>query len=124
MREIKFRLVDDQNNIIQNITGFECLEDGKIDGVFVDGDYYDLEENKLKLLQFTGLYDKNNTPIYEGDIVMYDYEWTKPTETGVITWNKENASFQIKGHIPSSSMKHLNEMKVVGNIYDNEVEEC
>ena len=32
-----------------------------------------------------------------------------------------NSSFQIKGHIPSSSMKHLNRMKVIGNIYESEV---
>ena len=49
---------------------------------------------------------------------MFDYEWTEPDEIGVITWNKDNASFQIKGHIPSSSMKHLDRMKVIGNVWD------
>lgn len=53
---------------------------------------------------------------------MFDYEWTKPDEIGIIIWNKDTASFQIKGHIPSSSMKHLDRMKVIGNIYENEVD--
>lgn len=128
-REIKFRGKRTYNN--------EWIYGSLIDNKFIfDKDYdnydiyYDEEYGNGRLLevdsktigQYTGLKDKNGVDVYEGDKVMFDYEWTEPDEIGVITWNKDTASFQIKGHIPSSSMKHLDRMKVIGNIYENEVD--
>lgn len=137
-REIKFRIWDSVHNKIIYLKDMVSFE---YDNGF---DVYELyfEENNLKcrgyddfdddfggtivnetdlpIMECTGLKDKNGVEVYEGDKVMFDYEWTKPDEIGVITWNKDTASFQIKGHIPSSSMKHLDRMKVIGNIYENE----
>jgi uncharacterized phage protein (TIGR01671 family) len=139
-REIKFRAWDSVHNRMIYLK--DCVSFGHID----EFDVYELyfEENGLKcrvykeydddfgggiadetdlaIMQYTGLKDKNGVEVYEGDKVMFDYEWTKPDEIGVITWNKDTASFQIKGHIPSSSMKHLDRMKVIGNIYENKVD--
>lgn len=141
-REIKFRAWDNEYKymnykVLVGIYGdWEKVKDDKnytACAMWIEPDKVDYKcdphwanfepyHKDIYLMQYTGLKDKNGVEVYEGDKVMFDYEWTKPDEIGVITWNKDTASFQIKGHIPSSSMKHLDRMKVIGNIYENEVD--
>lgn len=141
-REIKFRIWDNKYKymnykVLVGIYGdWEKVKDDKnytACAMWIEPDKVDYKcephwahfepyHKDIHLMQYTGLKDKNGVEIYEGDKVMFDREWTEPDEIGVITWNKDTASFQIKGHIPSSSMKHLDRMKVIGNIYENEVD--
>lgn len=139
-REIKFRAWDSVHNKIiylKDVVSFEYNNGFDVYELYFEennlkcrgyDDFDDdfggtiVNETDLPIMEYTGLKDKNGVEIYEGDKVMFDYEWTRPDEIGVITWNKDTASFQIKGHIPSSSMKHLDRMKVIGNIYENEVD--
>ena len=141
-REIKFRAWDDHYKymnykvLVGTYGEWEKVKDDKnytACSMWIEPDKVDYEcepywthfepyHKDIHLMQYTGLKDKNGVEVYEGDKVMFDNEWTEPDEIGVITWNKDTASFQIKGHIPSSSMKHLDRMKVIGNIYENEVD--
>lgn len=129
-REIKFRIWDNADKkylSLQDYQGLGAIE-VENDGTLTLSPRYRFLTSMMIMperfipQQYVGLKDKNGVEVYEGDKVMFDYEWTKPDEIGVITWNKDTASFQIKGHIPSSSMKHLDRMKVIGNICENEVD--
>ena len=141
-REIKFRVWDNKYKymnykVLVGIYGdWEKVKDDKnytACAMWIEPDKVDYKcephwahfepyHKDIHLMQYTGLKDKNGVEVYEGDKAMFDYEWTEPDEIGEITWNKDTASFQIKGHISSSSMKHLDRMKVIGNIYENEVD--
>lgn len=129
-REIKFRVWDNANKKYLSLQDYRDLGAIEVenDGTLTLSPIFRFLTSMMIMperfipQQYVGLKDKNGVEVYEGDKVMFDYEWTKPDEIGVITWNKDTASFQIKGHIPSSSMKHLDRMKVIGNIYENEVD--
>ena len=74
------------------------------------------EVDPSTVCQFTGLTDKNETPIYEGDIVTY--KDNNAERRGAIVWDNESIAFCFeKGfflcHFPSKNMI------VIGNEFDN-----
>ena len=86
--------------------------------------------------QFTGLYDKKNKPIYEGDI-MYSEFSDGSGGYDLIGWNKSQISFgmmdnysyqskqegydfpEFKNYVLINYLKKALICEVVGNIYDN-----
>lgn len=121
MRDIKFRAYDKLNK------KFICLDDFCIEGTGCYGnimhncpDYNDdmieWESTGYELMQFTGLKDKNDKDIYEGDIV----SWTQPdngeVDSGTIIWNKEYAGFEITGD-HCLDWNHM--LTIIGNIHEN-----
>jgi hypothetical protein len=70
--------------------------------------------------QFTGLYDKNKKPIYEGDRVRFGYT-EKEDFFGEVIWLKDRASFGVRYENITETFEDLGFVQklfeVVGNIF-------
>ncbi len=86
-------------------------------GHFINvGGYRAVEIDPDTVGQFTGLTDRNDVKIFEGDIVNYN------GEPGYVGFDKENAEFLIffsKWTAGFDSIYCDRNAEVIGNIYDN-----
>jgi hypothetical protein len=117
MREFKFRAWDKQEMRFDvfptsNHTIGKWL--GKNELIF-----HDLGGDKVELMQYTGLIDKNGREIYEGDIVLNNWG-----ETEIVSWLKGKTGFYpfasqktwsryFRGHVTL-------DWEILGNIYEHE----
>ena len=114
MREIKFRTWDKINKDMFNVESINFQERR----VYKDTVSY-REFNDIELMQYTGLKDKNNKEIYEGDIL---FESFGERYYRVIF---ENGSFraEFKGDFEEYSFDLIDVVaqgcEVIGNIYEN-----
>ena len=119
MREIKFRAWDDEWKRMRS-------------DVYLDNDTWDLMNEffnnvDLEWLQYTGLKDKNDIEIYEGDIILVNVFMSKHV-TGLVAFDR--GSFCVTGNFEGwgydcnttnfwEMSTNGNEYKVIGNIYEN-----
>lgn len=140
MREIKFRAWDNDNKqwLDADKLGFDNLGNIYIFTEDLDGE--DEERNiiwqskllwggrDIKLMQFTGLRDKNGVEIYEGDLVRnFDVDG-EPYREYVVQWHESTAS--VYAHFKGVEVLHWKpedrllsnsekKWEVIGNIYEH-----
>jgi uncharacterized phage protein (TIGR01671 family) len=116
MREIKFRLWDD---ICKIMLGWEFARSFQLSILDNPIRFDNLTQHTYISMQFTGLYDKNGTEIYEGDILKHDL-WG----SSEVIW--EHGMFRGKSvkdklggeHDITLADHQLKRCKVIGNIYE------
>ena len=78
----------------------------------------DLKDDKhWKVMQFTGLKDKNGKEIYEGDIVVCSFEQSTPEVVEYGGWSS-NAVHDVYGYVFNASAEN-DTLIVIGNIHEN-----
>jgi uncharacterized phage protein (TIGR01671 family) len=137
-REIKFRAWCKTHSMMVEV-GACFFETGSVKGIFGKGSEIFMAKPNVILVQFTGLKDRKEKEIYEGDIVQSYYDKvdkipTKPTDFPMGKRGRPFAveieafgdSVTIKGRIKnecSSLISYLVSLptncEVIGNIYEN-----
>ena len=132
MREIKFRVLidyriyyqDEYDAYSDNLTSIDIFKKTiTITSFYNYENVYRFEDEKVKLMQYTGLKDKNGKEIYEGDIVLIKLDETS-------TWHKTVVGFKkgafIADLIDKEDYVYIfhhgftgDDFEIIGNVYEN-----
>lgn len=126
MREIKFRVLIDNKIYYQdkynaygdNLASIDiCKKTITITSFYNYEDVYRFEYEEVKLMQYTGVKDKNGTEIYEGDIVILN---DAEEESRCVVKYKYGSYILVDGDL-RENLSNVEDrfLEVIGNIYEN-----
>lgn len=112
MREIKFRAWHKEKKIIGNVLGIDILHKEMFFSNENVNCYEHADFKDIELMQYTGLKDKNNKEIYEGDILLSSDEngiFLISIDFGYpnIEYSNMLTGFQIKTEITLSNSQYF-----------------
>jgi len=114
MREIRFRAWIANRKIMGDVTQIKFSRPDNpqvtLVGKYGEGNW----KCGATLLQFTGLFDKNDKEIYEGDIVAWG--WQKKGKGEVVY---EHDQFVVRYNNGFMYFQHPEAYEIIGNIYEN-----
>ena len=115
MREIKFRAWNTRLKTMEMIDDLYWFEENQC---HYNGDY------DYVIQQYTGLKDKNEVEIYEGDRIIFDNsDIGGQRHEGVVEWNSDQSLDNLCWGlwIPNKGWLHcdfLGDLEVIGNIFE------
>lgn len=125
MKKIKFRGFSKYDNKMRNINRMNFNNDN----LMFEGMNVNWSKSETIIMQYTGLKDKHEKDIYEGDIVTWDkcpeykYSYNKSIPKFNIIWQDKKCGFGMKSiskdRYRDYNMQSGKNLEVIGNIYEN-----